>query len=81
MDLADPTRQVPLDVPVWCLHAPDDTSVPFSQSQRYVEAATGAGATAELIEVTGGHFALIDTGSDAWRTIIEVLDLISPATG
>lgn len=80
-DLADPTRQVPLDVPVWCLHAADDTSVPFSQSQRYVEAASEAGATAELIEVTGGHFDLIDTSTEAWRTIVDVLDLISPATG
>ena len=43
-DLADPQRQVPLDVPVWCLHAPDDTSVPMAQSEDYVAAAAAAGA-------------------------------------
>lgn len=80
-DRADPKRQLPLDVPVWCLHAPDDTSVPISQSQHYVEAAVEAGATAELIEVTGGHFDLIDVRTEAWRTIVEILDAISPAAG
>jgi acetyl esterase/lipase len=75
-DLADPMRHVPLDVPVWCLHAPDDEVVPLSQSQDYVEAATEAGATAELIEVTGGHFDLIDTSTKAWQQIVELLDTI-----
>lgn len=77
-DLADPRRHVPLAAPVWCLHAPDDTAVPIGQSQDYVQAATEAGATAELIEVTGGHFDLIDTGSDAWQEIVGVLDTIGP---
>lgn len=80
-DLADPMRQLPLDIPVWCLHAPDDPLVPFSQSQRYVEAAVDAGATAELIEVAGGHFDLIDARTEAWQTIVEILDGISPAAG
>ena len=75
-DLADPMRQVPLEAPVWCLHAPDDDSVPISQSRDYVKAATEAGATAELVEVTGGHFELIDTTSDAWQTIVDLLDTI-----
>lgn len=80
-DRADPMRQVPLDAPVWCLHAPDDESVPISQSRDYVRAATGAGATADLVEVTGGHFELIDPSTQAWRAIVEILDTISPATG
>ena len=80
-ELADPMRHVPLDVPVWCLHAPDDTSVPISQSRDYVEAATGAGASAELVEVTGGHFDLINTATQTWKTILDVLETISPATG
>jgi acetyl esterase/lipase len=79
--LADPMRQLPLDVPVWCLHASDDDSVPMSQSRDYVLAATDAGATAELVEVTGGHFDMIDTSTEAWQTIVEILDTISPATG
>ena len=80
-DLADPMRQLPLDVPVWMIHAADDEIVPIGQSQSYVTAATEAGATAELVEVAGGHFDVIDTSTEAWQTIVEVLDTISPATG
>lgn len=80
-DLADPQRHVPLDVPVWCLHAPDDTNVPISQSEGYVRAATDAGATAELVEVTGGHFDLIDISTETWATTLKILDTISPAAG
>jgi len=76
-DLADPMRHVPLDAPVWCLHAPDDTTVPISQSRDYVRAGAEAGATAELVEVTGGHFDLIDTRTEAWQTIVGILDTIS----
>ena len=75
-DQADPMRQLPLDVPVWCLHAPDDAHVPISQSSGYVEAATEAGATAELVQVTGGHFDLIDTSTDAWQVGVGLLDTI-----
>ena len=38
---ADPRQQLPLDVPVWCVHATDDDTVPVSQSREYVAAATG----------------------------------------
>jgi acetyl esterase/lipase len=76
-DLADPMRHVPLDAPVWCLHAPDDDAVPISQSRDYVRAATEAGATAELVEVTGGHFDVIDTRTEAWKMIVGILDTIS----
>jgi acetyl esterase/lipase len=73
---ADPRQQLPLDVPVWCVHARDDDTVPFSQSEEYVAAATAAGARAELVEVAGGHFGLIDEDSEAWRRIVDVLDRI-----
>lgn len=72
----DPIRQVPLDVPVWCVHATDDTNVPISQSQDYVAAAAAAEATAELVEVAGDHFVLIDPGSAAWTRQLEILDSI-----
>jgi acetyl esterase/lipase len=77
----DPTQQLPLDVPVWCVHARDDDVVPFSQSEDYVSRATGAGATAELVEVPGGHFGVIDTSSDAWARIMAVMDELSPIRG
>jgi acetyl esterase/lipase len=73
---ADPLTQVPLDVPVWAVHARDDDTVPFSQAEAYVDAATAAGAEATLVEVTGGHFAVIETDSAAWAAIVEVLDSI-----
>jgi acetyl esterase/lipase len=74
---ADPLGQVPLDAPVWAVHARDDDTVPFSQAEAYVDAATAAGAEATLVEVTGGHFGVIETGSDAWAACVEVLDSIA----
>ncbi len=69
----DPRRQVPLDVPVTCLHAPDDEQVPISQSRDYVAAARAAGAEVALVEVTGGHFDLIRPGTDAWAAVVRAL--------
>ncbi|WP_298886671.1 alpha/beta hydrolase [uncultured Serinicoccus sp.] len=74
----DPLQQVPLVAPLWALHAPDDGQVPISQSQGYVAAARAAGATAELVEVAGGHFDHIDVTTDAWAQVVAILDGISP---
>jgi acetyl esterase/lipase len=71
--LADPIRQVPLAVPVWCVHGNADDTVPISQSIDYVKAAEAAGARAELVEVAGGHSVLIDPSSEAWRQTLGVL--------
>ena len=70
----DPIAQVPLDVPVWCVHGADDDIVPISQSRSYVAAATAAGARAELLEVEGDHFVVIDPGSRAWQQTLAILD-------
>lgn len=70
----DPVQQVPLSVPIWCFHARDDVDVPFDQAQRYLAAAQVAGARAELVEVSGGHFDLIDPRSDAWAAVIAALE-------
>lgn len=70
----DPRQQLPLDVPVWCVHARDDDTVPFSQSGEYVAAATAAGARAELVEVPGDHYVVIDAATEAWRLTLELLD-------
>jgi fermentation-respiration switch protein FrsA (DUF1100 family) len=69
----DPIRQVPLDIPVHCIHGTGDTTVPISQSRDYVAAATAAGAVAELTEVAGDHFSVIDPESDAWRQTLTIL--------
>jgi acetyl esterase/lipase len=73
-DEVDPTRQIPLQVPLWCVHGTGDDIVPPSQSREYVDRAKAAGAVAELIEVEGDHFVVIDAGSDAWRRTLEILD-------
>jgi acetyl esterase/lipase len=71
----DPRRQVPLDVPVHCIHGTLDDSVPLSQSEGYVAAARAAGGAADLTIVEGGdHFVLIDPTSDAWRRTLAILD-------
>lgn len=36
LGLADPSRQLPLDVRLWAVHARDDEDVPFGQSEAYV---------------------------------------------
>ena len=70
----DPIRQVPLAVPLWCVHGRDDAIVPISQSQAYVAAARAAGATAQLVDVAGDHFAVVDPDSDAWARTLQLLD-------
>ncbi|HEU5456697.1 MAG TPA: alpha/beta hydrolase, partial [Nocardioides sp.] len=67
-------RQVPLDVPVRCVHGRDDTVVPIGLSESYVEAATAAGGDAELIDVGGDHFVVIDPTTPAWSRTLEILD-------
>ena len=73
-DEADPLRSVPLAVPVRCVHGRDDTTVPPNQSTSYVDAATAAGADATVSMVDGDHFTLIDPGSPAWATTLQLLD-------
>lgn len=72
--LADPARQIPLEVPVWCVHGRSDNTVPISQSIDYVKAAKAAGGRAELIEVDGDHFVLIDPSTKAWQKTLTILD-------
>jgi acetyl esterase/lipase len=69
----DPQQQIPVAVPVHCVHATGDQNVPYSQSANYVAAARAKGAVAELHRVDGDHFSLIDINSTAWQTIVSVL--------
>jgi acetyl esterase/lipase len=70
----DPLQQVPLGVPVFCVHGTGDDIVPIVQSETYVGAAVGEGAEAELLEVDGDHFVVIDPTSEAWRAQLGILD-------
>lgn len=71
--LADPMAALPLEAPVLCVHSRADDNVPFSYSERYVEAATRAGGTVYLHETSGDHFTLIDPGSPDWQAVTEAL--------
>jgi acetyl esterase/lipase len=71
--LASPRQHLPLGVPVRCLHARDDDTVPFSQSVDYVQAARAAGDDASLVEVTGGHMGVIDPAGPAWQAALNQL--------
>jgi acetyl esterase/lipase len=73
----DPQQQVPLDVPVWCVHGIDDTVVPLEQSEAYGREATAAGAEAEVVRVEGDHFVVIDPATPAWQAQLEILDGIA----
>ncbi len=75
----DPIVQVPLSVPVVCVHGRADESVPFSQSERYVAAARAAGAEVELVEVDGDHMAHRDPSSSAWAAVLDTLDRVTAA--
>ena len=74
----DPQQQIPLTVPVWCVHGIDDAIVPIGQSEGYVVDAQAAGAQAEIIRVEGDHFVVIDPESDAWSATLGILDAIAP---
>jgi acetyl esterase/lipase len=70
---ADPIKHVPLPVPMVCVHARADDTVPFAQSEAYVRAATAAGGVAVLCEVPGDHFTVIDPADRSWRIIRDAL--------
>jgi acetyl esterase/lipase len=67
---ADPIRSVPPPVPVLCVHARADDTVPFAQSEAYVAA---AGGQAVLREVPGDHFSVIDPQDGAWDLVRAAL--------
>jgi acetyl esterase/lipase len=71
--LADPIAAVPAPAPVLCLHSRGDQDVPYSYSERYVAAASAAGGTASLTELSGDHFSLIDPATPDWAAVIAAL--------
>ncbi len=73
---ADPMAQIPLRVPVRCIHGIDDDIVPISQSVDYVERASAAGADADLVRVEGDHFVVIDPSSQAWVRTLKMLEAL-----
>jgi acetyl esterase/lipase len=76
---ASPVSLLPLGCPQLLVHGTGDDSVPFSMSERYVEAARAAGGPAcELIALPGtGHLELIDPATAAWRAVRAGIDRAS----
>lgn len=68
--VANPIAVAPLAVPVLCVHAPADDTVPIAQSRAYVAA---AGGSAALREVPGDHFTVIDPADPAWTIVRDAL--------
>lgn len=56
-----------------CLHARADDEVPFSCSERCVEAAVKAGGQARLFETHGDHYTLIDPAAPDWAVVTDAL--------
>jgi acetyl esterase/lipase len=67
---ADPIRHVPPPVPVLCVHARADDTVPFAQSEAYVAA---AGSRAALCEVPGDHYTVIEPAHESWALVRSCL--------
>lgn len=77
--LADPTAMLPCPASVVCLHSRADNRVPYPYSERYVAAATAAGARARLVETFGDHFTLIDPATRDWAEAVSALpELLGP---
>jgi len=70
-----PIELLPLGVPTMVIHGTDDDDVPYSMSERYVDA---AGGEAELVTLDGaGHFELIDPLAPAFaQTMAAVKKLL-----
>ncbi|MHC6594619.1 alpha/beta hydrolase family protein [Arthrobacter sp. C152] len=69
---ADPMAALPLDIPVYAVHATEDEDVPLAMSAAYVDASQDGPAPARLVMVPGDHFALIDTHAAAYATCREL---------
>ena len=71
--MADPMAALPLDVPVYAVHATEDVDVPLSMSATYVDAGRSGPVPAELVMVPGDHFALIDVSAEAYVTCRDLV--------
>jgi len=60
---ASPIEQIPIGVPVVCVHGDADVNVPFSQSEAFRNA-----SGCELVRLAGvGHMDLVEVGTEAWK--------------
>jgi len=71
--VADPLLLLPTGVRSVLIHSRRDRQVPLSQSQRYVEKATGAGDDCRLEVVRGDHFVHLDPKSEGCQVLRDTL--------
>ncbi len=68
--LADPSRLLPIGVPLLVLTGADDDTVPPAQARDFAAAAAGAGDVVRLEVVAGeGHYEHLDPRSRAWAAV------------
>lgn len=72
--VADPMAALPLDVPVYAVHAREDEDVPLTMSTTYVDASQAGSTPAQLVRVPGDHFALIDVTAEAYQACRDLVD-------
>lgn len=66
--VGSPISQLPLGVPVTCVHGDTDQTVPVAQSISYVAAAVAAGDRATLHVLPGlDHNSVMDIDGDGWK--------------
>ena len=70
---ADPVAALPLDVPVYAVHAQDDDDVPPAISAAYVEAGRAGAVPPRLVTVPGDHYDLIQPGTAAYVTCRDLV--------
>lgn len=78
---ASPIRQLPIGVPIRCIHGDRDDTVPIEQSVRYVAAAQLLGVDARLIIVPGGdHFGVITPDDPGWTASVQAVEELAAAS-
>jgi acetyl esterase/lipase len=79
LDAADPSRRLPLGVPMRCLHGRQDERVPFAIGEAFHRLARSAGDDVELRQVLGTHTAPIEPGGVAWDAVRDSLNTTWPS--
>ncbi|MDX6224682.1 MAG: hypothetical protein QOE64_1058 [Frankiales bacterium] len=74
--VADPMRMLPTRVRTVLVHGLSDDTVPVSQSEAYLAAATSAGDPCTLVTYAGGHYEHLDPASEAGRLLREALETL-----
>jgi acetyl esterase/lipase len=73
LDAADPVARVPVGVRTVLISPTADFEAGREITRTYAEAARAAGDDVEIVEPRGDHFDVINTGSDVWAAVVDVI--------